>query len=79
MVINYYFVSFSFKFHEDPCTNARARVVNAHMHVLSHELKFEFQKDPTFGDICKISLTFLPTLTYMEAEMVEISINPANS
>ena len=29
MVINYYLMSVSFKFHEDPCTNARARAVNA--------------------------------------------------
>ena len=35
LVVNYYLVSFSFKFHEDPCTNASARVVNAHVQVLS--------------------------------------------
>ena len=29
MVVNYYLVNLSFKFHEDPCTNARARAVNA--------------------------------------------------
>ena len=29
VVVNFYLVSFSFKFHEDPCTNARALVVNA--------------------------------------------------
>ena len=29
MVVNYYLVNLSFKFHEDPCINARARVVNA--------------------------------------------------
>ena len=34
MVVNYYLVSLSFKFHEDPCINARARVVNARAHVL---------------------------------------------
>ena len=28
MVANYYLLSLSFKFHEDPFTNARARVVN---------------------------------------------------
>ena len=27
--VNYYHVSLSFKFHEDPCTNAYARVANA--------------------------------------------------
>ena len=30
MVANYYLVSLSFKFHENPFTNARARVVNVH-------------------------------------------------
>ena len=30
VVINYYLVSLSFKFHKNPCTNARAHVVNAH-------------------------------------------------
>ena len=58
MVVNYYAVSLSFKFYEDPCTNARARVINTHVHVLSqvrafmtrarafvHEMKFEkFEK-----------------------------------
>ena len=34
MVVNYYLVNFSFKFHEDSCTNAHARVVNASAHVL---------------------------------------------
>ena len=29
MVVNYYVVSLSFKFHEDPCTIACARVINA--------------------------------------------------
>ena len=29
VVVNHYLVTLSFKFHEDPCTNARARVVNA--------------------------------------------------
>ena len=28
--VNYYLVSLSFKFHEDPRINARARVINAH-------------------------------------------------
>ena len=28
-VVNYYLVSLSFKFYEDPCINARAIVVNA--------------------------------------------------
>ena len=35
MVVNYYRVSLSFKFHEDPCINARTRVVNACKHILS--------------------------------------------
>ena len=30
MVVNYYHVSFTFKFHGYLCTNARARVINAH-------------------------------------------------
>ena len=29
VVVNYYLVSLSFKFHEDPCINARTQVVNA--------------------------------------------------
>ena len=29
VVVNYYLVSLSFKFHKNPCTNARAHVVNA--------------------------------------------------
>ena len=29
MVVSYYVVSLSFKFYDDPCTNARARVINA--------------------------------------------------
>ena len=29
VVVNYYLVSLSFQFHEDPNSNARARVVNA--------------------------------------------------
>ena len=29
VVVNYYLVNLSFKFHEDPNSNARARVVNA--------------------------------------------------
>ena len=35
MVLNYYFVSVSLKFHEDPYKNACAQVVNARTHVLS--------------------------------------------
>ena len=30
MVINYYLASVNFKIPYDPCTNARARIVNAH-------------------------------------------------
>ena len=30
LVVNYYLVSLSFKFHEDLCINAHARVVNAY-------------------------------------------------
>ena len=50
MVVKYYLESLSFKFHEDSCTNARARVVNArtrdkscvqtlttHAHTFMHE------------------------------------------
>ena len=29
VVVNYYLVSLNFKFHKNPCTNARAQVVNA--------------------------------------------------
>ena len=29
MVVNYYLVSLSFKFHKNSCTNARVRVINA--------------------------------------------------
>ena len=32
MVVNYYAVSFSLKFYEDPCTNTRARGINVRMH-----------------------------------------------
>ena len=35
VVVYYYLVSLSFKFHEDLCINARARVVNVRAHVLS--------------------------------------------
>ena len=34
MVVNYYLVSLNIKFLEDPCINARTRVVNARAHVL---------------------------------------------
>ena len=34
MVVNYYLVNFSFKFHEDQCINACTRVVNARAQVL---------------------------------------------
>ena len=30
MMVNYYLVSLCVKFHEDPCINERAGVVNAH-------------------------------------------------
>ena len=36
MVIKYYLESLSFKFHENPCTNARTRVVNAHTRDKTH-------------------------------------------
>ena len=39
-VVNHYPVTLSFKFHEDPCTNERARVVNMHAHVLSRVRAF---------------------------------------
>ena len=35
MVVNYYLLSLSSKFHEDPCINTRTGVVNARAHVLS--------------------------------------------
>ena len=35
LVINYYLVSLCLKLQEDPCINARARVVNARVHFLS--------------------------------------------
>ena len=35
VVVNYYLVTLSFKFHEDLCIDARTNVVNARAHVLS--------------------------------------------
>ena len=35
VVVNYYLVSLSLKFHEDSCIDARTNVVNARVHVLS--------------------------------------------
>ena len=35
MVVNYYLVSLSFKFHEDSLVDARTNVVNTRAHVLS--------------------------------------------
>ena len=35
VVVNYYLVSLSLKFYEDPCINAYIQVVNARAHVLS--------------------------------------------
>ena len=35
VVVNFYLVNLSFKFHKDPFTNARARVVNARVHVFA--------------------------------------------
>ena len=52
VVVTYYLVSLSFKFHEDLCTNARARVVNGHVRVLSRirdpvdELQLSFETFP---------------------------------
>ena len=40
VVVNYYLVSLSFKFHEDSCIDARTNVVNVHAHVLSRVLAF---------------------------------------
>ena len=40
MVVNYYLVSLSIKFHEDPCINARARVSNVRAHVSSQVRTF---------------------------------------
>ena len=36
VVVKYYLVNLGFKFCKDQCINARARVVNTRMHVLSH-------------------------------------------
>ena len=35
MVVNYYLLTLSVEFHEDPWINARARVVNMHTPILS--------------------------------------------
>ena len=40
MVVNYYLVSLSFKFHKNPCTNARAQVVNARTRVKRAHARF---------------------------------------
>ena len=40
MVVNYYLVNLSFKFHEDPCINARARVINVRARDLSRARAF---------------------------------------
>ena len=40
VVVNIYLVSLSFKFHEDPCINARARAINAHARDLSRVRAF---------------------------------------
>ena len=40
MAVNYYLVSLYLEFHEGPCINARARVVNARVHVLSRVRAF---------------------------------------
>ena len=40
MVVNYYIVNLSFKFHKDQFKNARLRVVNARTHVLSQVCAF---------------------------------------
>ena len=40
VVVNYYLVSLSLKFHKDSCINARARAVNARAHVLSRVRTF---------------------------------------
>ena len=45
MVVNHYHESF--KFHEDQYTNVRARVVNAHKHVLSRVRAFTTPMDQT--------------------------------
>ena len=40
VVVNYYLVSKSLKFYEDPCINVHIRVVNARAHVLSRVRAF---------------------------------------
>ena len=47
VVVNYYLVSLSLKFHEDPCINVRTPVVNARAHVLSRVRAFTTPMDQT--------------------------------
>ena len=40
VVVNYYLLSLSFEFHDDPCINARAKVINVRAHDLSRVRAF---------------------------------------
>ena len=54
VVVNYYLVSLSLKFHEDPCINVRTPVVNARAHVLSRVRAFTTAMDQTnVSIVCK--------------------------
>ena len=40
VVVNFYLVSLSFKFYEDPCINTGTRIVNMRAHVISRMCAF---------------------------------------
>ena len=77
LVINYHLVSLSLKFQEDPCINARARVVNVRVQLLSRVrscvhiyarifMKFEILAHKIMNDhlVCQVSYWKIPvTLT----------------
>ena len=56
-------MTFSFKFHEDPFTIVRARVVNAHVHVLLRVLTFTTRASVNLNTKNPILLTIF-FLTY---------------
>ena len=60
MVVKYYLENLTFKFHEDPCTNARARVVNARTCD-----KTSTQKTHTGGIISNPTAELLSLLPYV--------------
>ena len=60
MVVKYYLENLSFKFHEDPCTNARARVVNG-----STRDKTSAQKTHAGGIIFHPTAELLSLLPYV--------------